>query len=328
MAMKNVLITGVAGFVGSHLAEYLVESAPDTVIHGTRRPNGSTGNVRHFMEKLVLHEVDVTDALSTHRLIEATRPQAIYHLAAQSYVRTSWESPEATLQTNLVGQAQLLEVIRDLRTESYNPPVVIAGSAEEYGHVSTEEVPISEEAPLRPLSPYAVSKIGQDFLGYQYFHTYGLNVIRLRVFNHTGPRRPTAFGDSKLAHTIALIEKGLHEPKVTYRDLHAVRDFTDVRDVVRAYALAVENCEPGEVYNICSGEGTAIGDMYETLLSLSTVRDIEVVPDPAGPRPSDGGIVIGDNTRFVAATGWRPKIPFLGRPLPDFLDYWRENIIA
>lgn len=322
----KILITGVAGFVGSHLAEYLLREYPTAVVHGTVLPKELRDNIAHLAHQLQIHELDITDAAADTQLIDAIRPDTIFHLAAQSYVRTSWESPQATLATNIGGQANLLEAIRLLKSEAYNPVFVIAGSSEEYGIVRQGTTPLREDAPLRPLSPYAVSKIGQDFLGYQYHQTYGLKTIRLRIFNHTGPRRPTAFGDSQLAHTIALIEQGKAKPVVAYRDLSAVRDFTDVRDVVRAYMLAALHCVPGEVYNVCSGTGFSIEQLYKALITQSTVQPIALQPDPQGVRPTDGGAVIGDGTRFFQQTGWRPTIDFLSQTLPDILNYWRERV--
>ena len=328
MAKRKVLITGVAGFVGSHLAEYLTVRFPETIVHGTCRPKGSTDNIRHILDKIELHEADITDVKSTHRVVDTIRPEVIFHLAAQSYVRTSWESPEATLSTNIIGQANLLEAVRSMANENYSPTIIVVGTSEEYGYVNKDEPILKEDAPLRPLSPYAVSKIGQDFLGYQYHQTYGLNIVRLRAFNHTGPRRPTAFGDSRLAHAIAMIERGISEPVVMYRDLTAVRDFTDVRDVVRAYVLASERCTAGEVYNVCSGRGVSIQQIYDVLLACSKVRDIELVPDPSGPRPTDGGVVVGDNSKIKHAADWEPEISFPEKTLPDLLNYWREQVSA
>lgn len=324
----NVLVTGIEGFVGSHLAEYLLDTGLDISLHGTYRPKTSTENIDRIRDKLTLHEVDITDNPSVYRLLDAIHPHVIYHLAAQSYVRTSWESPQATLTTNIIGQTNFLESLRLLRDTRYDPVFLIPSSSEVYGKVAPEDNPVNETTPLQPLSPYAVSKIGQDFLGYQYFQSYGLKTIRLRVFNHTGPRRPTAFGDSYVAHQIALIERGLADPVITYRDLTAVRDFTDVRDIAHAYYLAVQHCTPGEVYNVCSGQGVRIKEIYETLLSHSTAKHIALAPDPAGPRPTDGGVIIGDNSRFVRATGWQPRTPFLKQTLSDLLNDWRERIPA
>ncbi len=322
----NILITGIAGFVGSHLAEYVSAALPKVVIHGTRRPKGSAENISNLVDKIKLHDVDITDAASVFRLLDAVRPEQIYHLAAQSYVRTSWESPQETLKTNVIGQTNILEALRQLKSDHYNPIIVIAGSSEEYGNRQWQHIPFKEDTPLQPFSPYAVSKIGQDFLGFQYWQSYQLRAIRLRIFNHTGPRRPTTFGDSHLAHQIALIEKGLAKPEVTYRDLNAVRDFTDVRDVVRAYVLAARRCQPGEVYNVCSGQGISIGQIYDKLISLSTVRNIRLVPDPQGPRPTDGGTIIGDFSRFAQSTGWKPEMSFLNQTLPDLLNFWRKTL--
>lgn len=323
---RAVLITGCEGFAGSHLAEYLLADYPHLTIHGTRRPKASLDNIAHIQGRLHLHDADVTDETSVHQLLDSIRPEVIFHLAAQSYVRTSWESPQATLTTNILGTVNVLESLRQLKSSRYDPIVVIPGSSEEYGHSPAGTAPITEDYPLKPASPYAVSKMGQEFLGFQYWKTYGLKAMRLRVFNHTGPRRPTAFGDSNVAHTIALIEAGLAEPMLTYRDLTATRDFTDVRDIARAYLLAAQSCEPGQVYNVCSGHGITIRQIYETLLAQAQVAHIALVPDPAGPRPTDGGIIVGDNSRFCTQTGWRPRISFLRQTLPDMLNFWRDAI--
>jgi GDP-4-dehydro-6-deoxy-D-mannose reductase len=322
---KKILITGAAGFVGSYVIEAAAAAYPRAAIHGTIRPKELKDNLRDVKADFQLHELDITDAPSVYGLIDHVRPDAIFHLAAQSYVRTSWESPQATLNTNIIGTANLLEAVRLSKTGRYNPAIVLTCSSEAYGLPEGRE-PITEETPLAPLSPYAVSKIGQDFLGFQYFQTYGLRTIRLRVFNHTGPKRPTAFGDSHVAHAIALIEAGLQEPVITYRDLSAVRDYSDVRDVADAYLAAAEHCLPGEVYNVCSARGISIRQIYDTLLAAAEGVTIRLEKDAQGRRPTDGGWVVGSNAKFVAQTGWRPRIDFLGQTLPDILRYWREQI--
>lgn len=322
----KVLVTGAAGFVGSYMIEEAARTYPQAKIHGTARPKESLDNLKDISAAYELHELDITDAPSTYALIEAIRPDSIFHLAAQSYVRTSWESPQATITTNILGEVNLLEAVRLLKTKRYNPTIVITGSSEEYGLVSKEKLPITEDTPLAPLSPYAVSKIGQDFLGFQYYKTYGLKTIRLRVFNHTGPKRPTAFGDSHVAHEIALIEAGLKEPIITYRDLTAVRDYSDVRDIVKAYIAAAQKCQPGDVYNVCSGQGVSIKQIYDALLAQANVKHIRLEADPAGPRPTDGGTIIGSNKKFVGQTDWQPTIDFLQQTLPDILDYWRHQV--
>src|SRR5262249_13242219 len=239
----------------------------------------------------------------------------------QSYVPTSWSSPAETITGNLTCQLNLFEAIRDL---GLSTQVHIARSSEEYGLVHKDEVPIREENPLRPLSPYAVSKVGQDYLAYQYWKRHGLHAVRTRGFNHTGPRRGEVFVTSTFARQIAAIEKGRREPVVRVGNLEAIRDFTDVRDMVRAYWLALKRCEPGEGYNICSGRGYPIRSVLDILLSQSTTR-VEVREDPDRLRPSDVEILLGDCTRFQRTTGWQPTIPF-EVTLKDLLDYWRDRV--
>ena len=207
----------------------------------------------------------------------------------------------------------------------YDPIIQIAGSSEEYGLVYENELPIKETNPLRPLSPYAVSKVSQDYLGYQYFKTYGLRIIRTRAFNHSGPRRGEVFVDSNFAKQVAKIEIGKQQPVIKVGNLEAIRDFTDVRDVVVAYWLATEKCEPGEVYNISSGQGWAIKDVLNKLVELSKRDDIKIEADPARMRPSDNPILIGDSTRFRQVTGWQPKITY-EQTLKDMLDFWRQRV--
>jgi GDP-4-dehydro-6-deoxy-D-mannose reductase len=236
-------------------------------------------------------------------------------------VPSSWSAPTETLTTNITGQTHLFEAIRALQLD---PVVQIACSSEEYGLVKPEETPIRETNPLRPLSPYAVSKVGQDLLAYQYFQSYGLRVIRTRGFNHTGPRRGEVFVTSNFAKQIASIEAGLRDPVIRVGNLDAVRDFTDVRDMVRAYWLAVTRGKPGEVYNIATGSGITIQELLDRLLALSTA-EVEVEVDPERLRPSDVEILIGDSSKFRADTGWEPEIP-LDQTLQDILNYWRERL--
>ena len=205
-----------------------------------------------------------------------------------------------------------------------DPVIQIACSSEEYGMVYENEVPIKETNPLRPLSPYAVSKVAMDYLGYQYFQSYKERIIRTRGFNHTGPRRGDTFAESNFAKQIAMIEKGKQEPIIHVGNLDATRDYTDVRDMVAAYLLAVEKCDPGDVYNICTGTTIKIGDMLDMLLSMSKVK-VEIKPDPARMRPSDVPVLLGDNSKFVAKTGWKPAVPFKNT-MEDLLNYWRERV--
>ncbi|NPV53558.1 MAG: GDP-mannose 4,6-dehydratase [Firmicutes bacterium] len=318
--MKKALITGITGFAGSHLAEYLLADGK-TRVYGTFRWRSRTENVEHIMDRLNLVECDLCDASAVYRAISEIRPDVIFHLAAQSFVPTSWIAPYDTLMNNIIGELNLFEAIR---RAGIDPTIQIACSSEEYGLVFEDEVPIKETNPLRPQSPYAVSKIAQDFLGYQYYRSYGLKIIRTRAFNHTGPRRGEVFVTSNFAKQVAEIELGLREPVLWVGNLEAKRDFTDVRDVVEAYTLAVERGEPGEVYNIASGKAYTIRDVVEFLLGMAEVK-IEIRQDPERLRPSDVPVLIGDVTRFRARTGWEPRIP-LDKTLADLLNYWRMRV--
>ena len=314
----KILITGITGFAGSHLADYVLKEKLGTVI-GIHRWRSDMRNIRHLTDKIDLHECDLRDAFSVRDLIDAVRPDKIFHLAAQSYVPTSWKAPTESLTTNIVGQLNIFEAVRKLEI---SPWIQLACSSEEYGMVYENELPIKETNPLRPLSPYAVSKVGQDMLGYQYFCSFGIKAVRTRTFNHTGPRRAHVFVVSDFARQIVEIEKGLRDPVIHVGNLDARRDFTDVRDIVRAYWLSLEKCEAGEVYNICSGTTWYIRDMLNMLLERSKVK-IEIQQDPDRMRPSDVEVLLGDASKFKQATGWKPEIPF-EQTLEDILNYWRS----
>lgn len=316
----RILITGISGFAGSHLADYFLGEGKHEVF-GTIKWRSDRENILQIQSKLKLCECDIKDAVAMNTMISEIRPERIFHLAAQSYVPFSWRAPQETLTTNVIGEVNLFEAVRQSRI---NPLIQIAGSSEEYGMVYREEIPIKETNPLRPLSPYGVSKVAQDFLGYQYFRSYGLKIIRTRAFNHTGPRRGVVFATSNFAKQIVEIEKGKCKPVIHVGNLDAVRDFLDVRDVARAYALSLEKGKPGEVYNICSGRGIKIKDMLDKLISLSHV-DLETKQDLERLRPSDVELLIGSSEKFQKETGWKPEIPF-DKTLQDLLDYWRDRI--
>lgn len=319
MNKKKALITGITGFVGSHLAEFLLKE--NLEVYGTSRWRSKTDNIENIKNKIHLHEADLLDAHSIYQIIDEIKPDYIFHLAAQSYVLSSWQSPANTIEVNTTGAINLFEAVRKTGLKC---PVQIACSSEEYGKVFPEETPIKETNPLRPLSPYAVSKVAMDYLGYQYYESYKINIIRTRGFNHTGPRRGEVFAESTFAKQIAEIEKGKKEPVVYVGNLEAERDYTDVRDMVRAYYLAVQKCTPGEVYNICSGKAWVIKNVLQYLLKLSKVN-IEVKEDEERMRPSDVPILIGDNSKFVEKTNWKPEIKF-EKTLEDLLNYWRERV--
>uniref|UniRef100_A0A832MKM5 SDR family oxidoreductase n=1 Tax=Eiseniibacteriota bacterium TaxID=2212470 RepID=A0A832MKM5_UNCEI len=317
--MRRVLVTGVTGFAGSHLVDYML-TRNDCEIFGIHRWRSRTENVEHFQDRITMLECDLRDATSTRDTLEKVRPDWIFHLAAQSFVPTSWLAPTESLTTNVLAQVNIFEAVRHIGLKCR---IQLACSSEEYGMVHADEVPIKETNPLRPLSPYAVSKVAQDLLGYQYWMSWQVDAVRTRGFNHEGPRRGPVFVASDFAKQIADIEKGRKPPVLHVGNLEAKRDFTDVRDMVRAYWLALEKCAPGEVYNICSGTAWTIRQVLDHLLSLTRVK-IEVRQDPARLRPSDVPILLGDNSKFVAATGWQPTIPF-ERTLADMLEHWRAR---
>jgi len=317
----KVLITGITGFAGSHLADYVLENHPDVEVFGIVRWRSRMDNILHIQDKITSVEADLKDMGSLKKCLADIKPDRIFHLAAQSFVPASWTSPAETFAINSIGQINLFEAILSL---NLTPRIQIACSSEEYGQVYSDEVPMKETNELRPLSPYAVSKVAQDLLGYQYFKSYGMYVVRTRGFNHTGPRRGDVFICSNFAKQIAEIEKGIREPWLHVGNLEAKRDFTDVRDMVQAYWLSLEKCEPGDVYNLGTGKFYSMSKVVEMLVSMSDVA-IETHVDPKRLRPSDVEILLSDSTKFRSATGWEPKIPFR-QSLEDLLNYWRERI--
>ena len=316
----RLLITGITGFVGSHMAEYAL--AQGAAVFGSSRWRSKTDNIEHLRSRITLIECDLRDMSSVRALVEVANPSHVIHLAAQSFVGASWQAPAETISTNIMSQVNLLEAIRGLKL---SPSFLAVGSSEEYGLVHEDELPIRETNPLRPLSPYAVSKIAQDMMGYQYFKSYGLPILRTRAFNHTGPRRGDVFVESNFAKQVAEVEAGLCEPAVSVGDLRPRRDYSDVRDIVRGYWLVLHHAEPGEVYNLCSGRSWSIQHVLDFLLAQSTVKGIAVKVDPVRLRPSDVMVLEGDASKIEKATGWRAEIPF-EQTLTDLLDYWRERV--
>ncbi|MEF3312868.1 GDP-mannose 4,6-dehydratase [Paenibacillus sp. GYB004] len=313
----KALVTGISGFVGSHMAEFLLNN--NVEVTGTIRQRSRMDHIRHIKD-VRLVECELRDPFSVETLIGEIKPDLIFHLAAQSFVPTSWNSPIDTIHNNVAGQVNIMEALRRFDLAS---KMQVACSSEEYGHVEPDEVPIRETNPLRPLSPYAVSKVAQDYLGYQYYKSYGLPIVVTRTFNHTGPRRGENFVTSNFAKQIADIEKGRKPPVIHVGNLTAKRDFTDVRDVVRAYWLALEKGKPGETYNIASGTCYTVQEVLDLLLSYSNVS-ISIQEDPARLRPSDVEILLGDATKFQSETGWKPEIPF-EKTMRDLLQYWRDQ---
>jgi GDP-4-dehydro-6-deoxy-D-mannose reductase len=313
----RILITGISGFVGPHLARHIAETAPEAELWGlvwVGDPAKAPSSIQQI-------EGDLTDISSLKTALDEVRPEIIFHLAAASSVASSWDHPGRFLEINAVGTVNLLEVVRTLGLDAR---VVVSSSAEVYGAVPTERQPITEDSPLEPLSPYAASKAAQDLLTAQYYHGYGMPTVRLRLFHHTGPGRPAQFVASSFAHQIARMEKGLDPPRLAVGNLEAIRDFTDVRDVTRAYWLAATHGVPGEAYNVCSSRRTSIRQVLGMLLAHSKV-EVEVEVDPDRLRTADIPCLVGDRSKFTDATGWQPEIPLV-QTLGDLLNWWRDEL--
>ena len=311
-----MLITGVAGFVGGHVVSLLRAEHPEAAVFGLDNRPGN--RARALGIEIV--EADLEDGASVRAALERVRPDRVIHLAAQSSPQRSWEDPAGTLKTNILGLLHLLEAARAL---DLAPRFLAVGSAEEYGMVRPDEVPVREDTPLRPSSPYAVSKVAQGYLALQYALSLRVPIVRTRAFHHTGPRRADQFAESSFAFQLAEIEAGRRPPVIEVGNLDAVRDYTDVRDVVRAYWALLERGEPGEVYNVCSGQGVRLAELLDELIALSGLT-VEVRVERSRLRPLDVPVLVGDPGRLQAATGWQPRIP-LSRTLRDLLDYWRER---
>ena len=314
----RALITGAEGFVGQHLCDYLLGHT-DWELTGTalREPDGAGPSD----SRLEIRPVDLRDPDAVRSLVDNVRPEHLFHLAAQSFVPTSLSAPWDTLENNVKSQLNLLEAVRRSGQETR---FLVVGSNEEYGAPEPGKLPQTEESPLRPNNPYAVSKIAQDFLGLQYYLAYGVRVVRVRPFNHTGPGQSPRFVVPAFASQIAKIEAGLQEPVIRVGNLSTSRDFTDVRDIVRAYHLAVTKGEAGEVYNLASGEAQSIRSLLDTLLDYSDAK-IRVERDPDRYRPVDVPVVYGSAQKFSSLTGWKPVISF-EQTLLNTLTYWRSQV--
>ena len=321
----KALITGITGFVGSHLAEYILENHPDCAVAGLVRWRSPKDNIEGIVDKVQLFYGNLVDLPSQQRVLRDYRPDFIFHLAAQSYVDFSFLAPVDTIESNVLGTTNLLEAIRQLKeADGYDPVVHICSSSEVYGQVRQDEVPITEDNPFRPASPYAVSKVGEDMVALQYWLSWQIRTIRSRMFTHTGPRRGEVFVVSNFAKQVAAIEADLAAPVVQVGNLDSIRTFSDVRDAVRAYWLLVNQCEAGEVYNIGGNETMTIREMLDKLIQLSSRNDIEVRVDPSRLRPSDVTLQIPCIDKFQKATGWQPAIAF-DQTLQDTLAFWRAH---
>lgn len=326
--MKTAFITGITGMVGSHLADYLLENT-DWEVAGLLRWNDRTDNIEHLMpminskQRISLEYGDINDLSSLLHVFAKVKPDYVFHLAAQSYPKTSFESPLETLETNILGTAKVLDAIKKLEQ---NPVIHVCASSEVFGRVPKEFLPIHEDVTFHPASPYAISKVGTDLVGRFYAEAYGMTVMTTRMFTHTGPRRGDVFAESTFAKQIAMIEAGLQEPVIKVGNLDSLRTWSDVRDAVKAYHMLVtQDPIAGEYYNIGGTYTCSVRDMLEHLISLSTVENIQVVIDPERLRPIDADLQVPDTSKFTEHTGWKPEISF-EKTMLDLLNYWREQV--
>lgn len=319
--MKKVFITGITGFAGSFLAEYLI-SLGNFTIKGTYLTEESLSLVSGIKDKIELVKLNLLDEEKVNFLINKYKPDIVFHLAALTSPADSFQNPAATITNNVTAQINLLEAIQ--RNKLLDTKILIVSSADAYGIVDKKDLPIDEETSFRPTNTYSVSKIAQDFLGFQYFLSYGLKIIRVRPFNHIGPRQSSKFVVASFAKQIAEIEADKIEPAIFVGNLSAKRDFTDVRDMVKAYFLAVEKGDIGDVYNIGSGTSFRISEILDKLLSLSK-KQIRIQVDKSRFRPSDEQELVCNRKKFTDKTGWEPTIS-LETTLKDTLDYWRKII--
>jgi len=317
--MTKALITGIKGFAGSHLAELLLSKGYQ--VCGIDYDLDNTRNLEHIRDRLALHECDIRDAAKVSEIISQSKPDEIYHLAAIAHVPTSCRDPRLTFEVNLFGTLNLLEAVKSV---SWDIKVLYVGSASEYGAVTEADLPIDEGACFRPVDPYSVSKVSADMLAFQYLKSFNMHIVRVRPFNYIGPRQSPDYVVSGFVKQIAEIEKGLKEPVIMVGNLEAKRDFTDVRDMVRAYWLGLQKATPGEVYNICSGKAIQIKGLLSKLLQLSSAK-IEVKEDRSRLRPADVPLLHGDCSKFKSQTRWGAEIP-LEKTLKDTLKYWRNKL--
>jgi GDP-4-dehydro-6-deoxy-D-mannose reductase len=323
----RVLVTGAHGFVGGHFLEMLRSEHPQVEVFALVRPRGGAPGPRPGRASIL--EADIDDAPAMMAAVSTSRPDRIVHLAGQSSVHHSWIDPGGTLRTNIQGIVHLMDA---LRAEHLRPRVLVVGSADEYGVVENASLPVREDTPLRPVSPYAVSKVAQGLLALEYAVPGGPEVLRTRTFPHTGPGRGEAFAESSFARQIAEVMAGRRPPVVSVGNLDSVRDFTDVRDVVRAYWALLDmemkgaTARPDTVYNVCTGRGVRLGDLLSRLVALAGV-EVEIRQDPGRFRPADIPVLVGDSSRLRAATGWEPRIP-LDRTLSDLLADWCARVSA
>ena len=330
---KTHLITGITGMVGSHLLDYLYKNTDDNII-GICRWRSPLVNISSYLKiqnepnsRVRLEYADLNDMSSLLTVFNKHKPDFIYHLAAQSYPQTSFIAPIDTLQTNIIGTANLLEVIKTNVSQNYNPKIHICSSSEVFGRIPKERIPIKEDELFHPASPYAISKAGTDLLGRYYGEAYQMKTVTTRMFTHTGPRRGDVFAESSFAKQIALIENNTIDPIIKVGNLNSLRTFADVRDAVRAYYLLLNSeYDCGSYFNIGGNFTCTVGDMLEKLISFSTKKDqIKIEIEQSRLRPIDADLQIPDLSKFKNQTNWEPEYTFEETML-DLLNYWRERV--
>jgi GDPmannose 4,6-dehydratase len=325
----KALITGITGMVGSHLTDYLLEET-DWDIHGMCRWRSPLDNVEHLFERVenkdrvFFHNGDLNDYGSLTKVVNDIKPDYVFHLAAQSYPKTSFDSPEDTMNTNILGTLRLLDVLH-----KFKPDAIIhnCASSEVFGRVPKKFVPIDEEVPFHPASPYAISKVGADLIGRYYAEAFNMTIMSTRMFTHTGPRRGDVFAESTFAKQISMIEAGILPPVIKVGNLDSMRTWADVRDAVKAYyKLVTINPKGGEYYNIGGEYSCTVGEMLNYLISMSTMKDeIKIEIDPERVRPIDADLQIPNTNKFRKHTGWKPEISFK-TTMKDLLEYWRKRV--
>ncbi len=319
--MKKILITGISGFAGSYLAEDLLKNS-DNSISGTYLTEDSLRNIDTIRDRLILKKVNLLDKDAVFELIQESKPDFVFHLAALSSPSYSFSNPSEVITNNINAEINLLEALK--QTGLIETGILIVSSADIYGMVTESELPITEKSELKPANPYSVSKLSQDFLGLSYFLSYGMKIIRVRPFNHIGPRQSPSFVVSAICKKIAEIEQKKIEPILYVGNTNAKRDFTDVRDMVRAYGLIMEKGKIGDVYNIGSDKSYKISDIVNMLVSFSG-KSIVIKTDPKLLRPADSPELLGDSRKMKDLTAWKPEIP-IEKSLKDTLDYWRKIV--
>ena len=323
--MIKILITGSTGFVGSHLVDYLLKKKKLKIFCTKRYHLSRLDNVKHFYDKVKWVDCDITDPVATLKIFREIKPDKIFHFAAESFVSPSWDHPHRYMSVNYIGTLNILEAMRQTSSKA---KIVLPGSGEEYGEINKNELPIIEKTVLRPVNPYAVTKVAQDLIGYVYYKSYGLNVIRTRTFNHEGPRREKVFGISSYAYQIACIEKGLQKPVIKVGHILDKRNFTHVKDIVEAYWLASEKCTPGELYLIGNESKNSIytfKQALEKLIFFSKTKNIVYKTHKPFLRPTNVPYLIANTKKFQKKTKWKIKYSF-DQILLDTLNFWRLNV--